>query len=134
MTRRDLLIALKKLSIPAILIYPLYSFINTVQKRPPKEVRIGKVIKPGKFVINTDFVVFNGEKGFWAVSRKCTHLGCTLNYEASQKEFICPCHQSRFDQDGKYISGPAKKNLQLFEVERIKDGEGIVVKIPRGTL
>lgn len=133
MTRREFLSILKKLGIPALLLYPLYSFINTVQIRPPKEVRISKTIKMGEFVVEPKFIVFHAKEDLIAVSRKCTHLGCTLNYDAAQKKFICPCHQSQFDWNGKYISGPAKKNLPIFEVERLKDEEGIVVRIPRGS-
>jgi cytochrome b6-f complex iron-sulfur subunit len=35
--------------------------------------------------------------GFLALSRTCTHLGCTVPWVASENKFICPCHSSEFD-------------------------------------
>lgn len=42
---------------------------------------------------------------------KCPHMGCGLIYNEIEKTFDCPCHGSRFDHDGKCISGPANRNL-----------------------
>jgi Rieske Fe-S protein len=44
------------------------------------------------------------------LTRKCPHQGCTLNYNSNRKEFVCPCHHSRFNLDGNCISGPACPN------------------------
>ena len=41
------------------------------------------------------------------LTRKCPHQGCTLNYNQNRKQFICPCHHSKFNLDGNCISGPA---------------------------
>ena len=41
------------------------------------------------------------------LTRKCPHQGCMLNYNDNRKEFICPCHHSKFNLDGNCISGPA---------------------------
>ena len=35
-----------------------------------------------------------------AFNDTCTHLGCKVDYQASNKQFFCPCHQSAFDLDG----------------------------------
>ena len=54
--------------------------------------------------------------GFLAVSRVCTHLGCTVPWIAEQGHFICPCHASAFDLRGEVVSPPAPRPLDLFEV------------------
>jgi len=61
----------------------------------------------------------NGE--IKAFSAKCTHLGCTVSYEAPMNRFHCYCHDSLFDLDGKNIGGPARAPLAPFRVDIKKD-------------
>lgn len=44
--------------------------------------------------------------------KKCTHMGCKLNYNVLEKTYECMCHGSRFDQNGKLKNEPAKKDLK----------------------
>jgi len=52
-----------------------------------------------------------------AVSATCTHLGCSLKWNAAETSWDCPCHGSRFDTDGAVIDGPAVRPLDVVEVE-----------------
>jgi cytochrome b6-f complex iron-sulfur subunit len=54
--------------------------------------------------------------GFLAISRTCTHLGCTVPWIQAENSFICPCHASTFDITGNVINAPAPRALDLFEV------------------
>lgn len=67
--------------------------------------------------------------GFLAVSRECTHLGCTVPWNAERREFMCPCHASSFDITGRVLSPPAPRALDLHPV-RI---EANTVKVDTGT-
>jgi cytochrome b6-f complex iron-sulfur subunit len=66
--------------------------------------------------------------GFLALSRICTHLGCTVPWVEKEKKFICPCHASAFDIRGDVVSPPAPRAMDAFPV-RI---EGDVVKVDIG--
>lgn len=46
------------------------------------------------------------------VSATCTHLGCIVSFNAAERTWDCPCHGSRFDLDGKVITGPAVRDLE----------------------
>ena len=54
--------------------------------------------------------------GFLAVSRKCTHLGCTVPWLDKEKRFACPCHASAFDIRGEVINPPAPRPLDLYRL------------------
>lgn len=48
----------------------------------------------------------------YLVSVRCPHLGCQLEWNASEKSWDCPCHGSRFDYSGKLIDNPAQIDLK----------------------
>jgi cytochrome b6-f complex iron-sulfur subunit len=54
--------------------------------------------------------------GFLAVSRKCTHLGCTVPWDEEARRFACPCHASVFDHTGAVIRSPAPRPLDIFPI------------------
>lgn len=62
---------------------------------------------------------------FLALSRACTHLGCTVPWDEKKKKFICPCHGSTFNLRGEVLSAPAPRPLDTFPV-RIENG---IVKV-----
>ncbi len=99
---------------------------------PKKPVRI-KVTEPlssNGVIVQKEFILFERKKRCWALSRKCTHLGCTLNYHEAEDMLECPCHQSRFQiSSGKVIKGPAKRPLPLFLVEKSATDGSYVVTI-----
>lgn len=67
--------------------------------------------RPGRF-----YLARLADGGFLALSRKCTHLGCTVPWVAEEKRFVCPCHASVFDIRGDIIKSPASRALDYFPV------------------
>lgn len=41
-------------------------------------------------------------------SRRCSHMGCALTWNPDEKSWDCPCHGSRFDEDGNLLDNPTK--------------------------
>ena len=52
-----------------------------------------------------------------AVSAVCTHMGCVVEWNGSERTWDCPCHGSRYDFSGHVIHGPAKRDLEVKHVE-----------------
>ncbi len=44
---------------------------------------------------------------------RCPHLGCALKYNRAEHTWDCPCHGSRFTQNGKLINNPATDDKTL---------------------
>merc|ERR1712139_408537 len=62
----------------------------------------------------------NGIKDF-SLNATCTHLGCVVPWNVSANKFICPCHGSQYDENGKVVRGPAPLSLALAHVEQADD-------------
>lgn len=70
--------------------------------------------------------IVRGEDGFYALSAKCTHLGCTPNWIETEEKFKCPCHGSGFYRSGVNFEGPAPRPLERFRIEIADDGQLLV--------
>lgn len=57
-----------------------------------------------------------GIQGLMAVYKVCVHLGCLYAWVDSTARFECPCHGSKYQEDGTYIEGPAPRDLDRFKV------------------
>jgi cytochrome b6-f complex iron-sulfur subunit len=68
------------------------------------------------------------EEGIYAIFAKCTHLGCTPRWLATEDKFKCPCHGSGFYKDGLNFEGPAPRPLDRFEISLAEDGQLVVDK------
>ncbi len=49
---------------------------------------------------------------------RCPHLGCALKYNAAEHSWDCPCHGSRFSQDGALIDNPATDDKRSLSKRR----------------
>jgi len=71
-------------------------------------------------------ILINSSDGkLLAFSAVCTHLTCTVTYQADTSTMYCPCHNGRFDLAGNVISGPPPAPLEVYQVDVA--GEDIIV-------
>src|SRR5690242_9404595 len=105
----------------AAFLYPLFKYFSppageSATKRlvlSKKDIPVGEA----KDIIfnNTPGIVMNRpDKGYVALSRVCTHLGCLVDYQKDKSRFLCPCHGGTYDLTGNVTSGPPPKPLQQF--------------------
>jgi len=64
---------------------------------------------------------------FAAVDAICTHMRCTVAYNALNITLDCPCHGSTYEIDGTVIGGPAPRALRTFTVR--SDGTTVTVTL-----
>ena len=108
--------------------YPVLQFAGFKIPRKPFYVNINKPLILSGFLVTTGFILFDRDNKCWALSRKCTHLGCKLNYHEDSDILECPCHQSRFNvETGEVVKGPAQKSLTFLPVEKRQDEPFYVV-------
>ncbi len=110
-----------------------YSFLRAIMhlsSRPPKRVYLPsseiEKIKT-KLLLGEDFILVKEGEAFLGFSRKCPHLGCKLNFDPQRNLILCPCHGSRFTPQGKYLAGPAKKNLKPLQLSLSERGVTIEI-------
>jgi cytochrome b6-f complex iron-sulfur subunit len=95
---------------------------------PPRVVDLGPEVdfpEEGRMLrLDIPAVIYHSGSQYRAFSLICTHLGCTL--EETGDTFSCPCHGSEFSKDGRYLAGPAGKDLLDLTVDINPEGNLIL--------
>lgn len=65
-----------------------------------------------------------------AFAPSCTHLGCAFHYDEKSKNYLCPCHTSTFDLEGRPLAGPAPRPLDRYRT-RVEGGKLLLGSIER---
>ena len=63
-----------------------------------------------------------------AFTSECPHLGCAVNLTADGKGFLCPCHTSAFDLEGKPKNQVPPRPMDRLEVE-LTEGDDPEVRV-----
>jgi cytochrome b6-f complex iron-sulfur subunit len=118
----------------ASLLYPLFAYL-----KPPKtgevevsSVKVGKIEDIPK---DSGFIFrFGDQPGLLvrtpggelrAFSAVCTHLQCTVQYRKDMGLIWCACHNGKYDLNGRNISGPPPRPLEVYKV--ILQGDEVIV-------
>ena len=62
----------------------------------------------------------------FVIYARCTHLGCTPDWKASENKFKCPCHGSGYDSEGINFEGPAPRPMDRAKVTIDAEGQVVV--------
>jgi cytochrome b6-f complex iron-sulfur subunit len=111
-----------------------YGYLSpNVLFEPPTTFRAGNPdlypLNSVTFLEDQQVYVVRTEKGFYAVSAVCTHLGCITQWKPESGLIACPCHGSKFRPDGTKIEGPAPRPLPHFAISLTADGQLLVDKL-----
>lgn len=85
------------------------------------------------------WVTAEGRQTAWVVRRadrvmvfdpRCTHLSCAYHWHEQNKEFLCPCHNGVYDIEGRVVSGPPPRPLDVYDTD-VRDGVLFAVPVPK---
>jgi len=63
---------------------------------------------------DTIMVIRSSATSVVALSGICTHAGCSMDFVPASHLLDCPCHGSKFGEDGHVIQGPARRSLRVY--------------------
>lgn len=135
----DLLLSASLLGWLASIAYPIIRYLKPLpQTGPTGPTRLTRdeasKLEQNKYVIvpvsGQRVMVLQAGDQLHAFSAKCTHEGCTVTFQPAQSVIWCPCHDGRFDLNGRVLSGPPPQPLAKYAVQKQPDG-GIVVSEER---
>jgi Rieske Fe-S protein len=61
------------------------------------------------------YVIRRADGSVTVLSNICTHLACRVSWKDDQRQFVCPCHDGHFAEDGSVLSGPPPRPLDHFD-------------------
>lgn len=89
-------------------------YLSKAESAPLLQPRSSLLVQPEG--ARDKILVVSHEGSLSALSAICTHMGCTVNYNAESGRMHCPCHGSEFALDGSNIKGPAQHPLKQYAV------------------
>jgi cytochrome b6-f complex iron-sulfur subunit len=123
----------------------LKSLFPRVLYEPPTKFKVGMPTdfpEGVRFMPEHRLFIIRNDDRFHCISAICTHLGCTVNlaqysppktYDSSSGkavqetfEFHCPCHGSKYRENGNIYAGPAPSPLPWFKLDLAPDGQIVV--------
>lgn len=104
---------------------------QTTLEYPPMKIAGAEVLMPGSFLYfhypthRDDAVLVRAEDGeYFAFSRKCGHLGCTVDFNDAGRRLLCPCHNGAYDpRTGLRVFGPSQRPLDAIVLRMRAGGE-----------
>lgn len=98
---------------------------------PPMRIEGAAQLAPGSFLYfdypragNAAVLVRTTDGQFLAYSRKCAHLGCTVDYDRAARCLTCPCHRGVYDaRTGYVVLGPPPRPLDQIILQMRAGGE-----------
>lgn len=92
---------------------------NPMVAYPPRKIEGAETLLPGSGLYfnyptrNDPAVLLRSKEGeYRAYSRRCSHAGCSVEFDAPRRCLLCPCHNGAFDaRMGHVMFGPPRRPL-----------------------
>jgi Rieske Fe-S protein len=92
---------------------------------PPRKIDGAELLLPGSGLYfnypsrNDPAVLVRSYEGeYRAYSRRCSHAGCSVEFDAPARCLKCPCHQGAYDaRAGQVMFGPARRPLDQIVLQ-----------------
>lgn len=114
------------------IIYPLVRYLAPATSANTKQsvtLKLSEIPDGGAtfFELNGSAGVIVKLKGgsLAAFSAVCTHLGCIIQWQKDQNQFLCPCHGGQFSSEGLVVGGPPPK--PLAKLPFVVNGESVTI-------
>lgn len=120
--------------------YPIYAYLSTPAERAAQTAAVTETtldgadkLPPGsammfKFGVKPALLIHHKDGAWVALDAVCTHLGCTVQFEADKDRIFCACHGGVYDaKTGANVAGPPPKPLAAYKVE-VQDGRILIAK------
>lgn len=75
-----------------------------------------ELFSPSRSIIKPQLAL-NGAEAVMSLltftKKRCPHIGCALKWNPAEHSWDCPCHGSRFSEDGKKLENPANGGIEI---------------------
>jgi Rieske Fe-S protein len=104
---------------------------NSLLAYPPMKIERAERVLPGSFLYfsypkpgDPAILVRSHGGEYMAYSRKCAHLGCSVDFDSARRCLSCPCHKGAYDaRTGYVIYGPPPRPLDQIVLQMRAGGE-----------
>ena len=104
---------------------------DSVVAYPPRRIEGAETLQPGACLYfnyptrNDPAVLLRSNDGeYRAYSRRCSHAGCSVDFDGPSKCLKCPCHRGTFDpQAGYAMFGPPRRPLDVIVLQMRAGGQ-----------
>jgi len=86
-----------------------------------KRIEFAGAAAAGRRPVNQRVFVVKKAARLFALSARCTHLGCLVEWSRHRQRFVCPCHGGMYDDEGLVVQGPPSGPLARIPIF-IRDG------------
>ena len=98
---------------------------------PPRKIEGAEALVSGSCLYftyptrNDPAVLLRSNEGeYKAYSRRCSHAGCSVEFDAPRRGLICPCHQGAYDARMGYVMfGPPRRPLDEIVLQMRAGGQ-----------
>lgn len=86
-----------------------------------KKSEAEEVFSPQRSILHPKLLINSAESALGLITPtvpRCPHLGCALKYNKAEHSWDCPCHGSRFSEDGRLIDNPATEDKKAMHLKK----------------